>query len=177
MKNLTSVVLHTAFERARTYRLPVLMTSTTGKTAKAMLDIVKDAPVRLIVLTHDPRRVGPQTAFDLEVRQRLLAGGHTFLEDEAPWLPSITISRLLEMAFNLSSLTPQQRLWTRKYGIGGKVCFLMTHKVIKAGLLRTGESCVCLGGSRSGCDTALQMRVSCRGNRLFPEVESVLVSA
>jgi hypothetical protein len=148
-------VIKTAVDWACKKNLPILLASTTGETAELLLDCLCGKSIRLMVLTHDPRRVDAKTHFNEETKRRIQMLGYFFAEDHAKWMPSISLTRLIERIFDFSSLHPKWREWERDYGLGGKVCFIMAQKAIKNGFLRKSESCVCIAGHRAGVDTAL----------------------
>ncbi len=152
-------VLQKAAERAKAENLPLLLASTTGKTALQMLQILGDSPVPLKVIAHDPRRVSQDSTFDPEVLTKLKTRGDRFLEDYAPFLPPLRVTRWLEKVFKLSSWSFQEKRLEKKYGTGGKVCFLIAERFLKAGMIVRGEKVIALGGVQGGVDTALLLEV------------------
>jgi hypothetical protein len=153
-------VIKTAVDWACQENLPVLLASTTGETAELLLDCLGGRSIRLMILTHDPRRACAKTRFNEEIKRRIQALGYCFVEDHVKWMPSISVTRFIEKLFDFSVLHPKWRKWERDYGIGGKVCFIMAQKATKLGFLRKSESCVCIAGHRTGADTALVIGTS-----------------
>jgi hypothetical protein len=171
LPSMTRKVLQTAFNWTVQHNASIIvMASTTGKTALEMMEIIGHSSVKLIVMAHDPRRTGRGFLFSPAIIKRLQDSGHTFINDYAPMLPSLSVSRLFEMTFKISYLSRDEKEWIQEYGIGGKVCCLLAKKVYKAGLIQINQTYVFIGGSRTGADTALALKIIKLNRRMFPEV-------
>ncbi|MDD5672019.1 MAG: pyruvate kinase alpha/beta domain-containing protein [Candidatus Omnitrophica bacterium] len=152
-------MMRQAFDEASAHNLPLILASTTGRTARTLLEMIQGCPVRLIVVTHDPRRVSPDAKFEPETIKRLQESGQFFVQDKAPFLPSLRVTRWLEHYFGISSLSRREKSLERMFGVGGKVCFLIVERAIKAHLVGSGESVVAMAGSQSGVDTAMVLKI------------------
>ena len=107
----TREILQTALQWVEKHPMPIALASTTGQTARELMELAGTQAIRLIVITHDPKRTYKKIRFDKSVREKLIKSGYTFLEDRAPWLPRISISRLFERTFNISSLSKKNAHW------------------------------------------------------------------
>ncbi|MBN1688823.1 MAG: hypothetical protein JW893_06950 [Candidatus Omnitrophica bacterium] len=156
-ENKHEEILCRAANQAHEGNLPIVLASTTGRTAQEMLRVLGDRRVSLIVIMHDMRRLPKNSAFDEGVAQRLRQRGDKLLMDRAPWLPSLRITRWLERLLRISGLNLGEKNLERQYGIGGKVCFLIAARAAKAGMIQEGQKVIAVAGKQAGATTALEL--------------------
>ncbi|MCM8775693.1 MAG: hypothetical protein NC930_05025 [Candidatus Omnitrophica bacterium] len=155
----TLEVLRQAYAWACRYGLPLILASTTGRTANWMIHVMNNRPIRWIVVTHNKRRVPAEMSFDVGIRQQVERSGGVVLMDKSPAIPTVTMARWFEKIFQISALRREERYWDRTFGTGGKVCFMMVERVLKAKMLCPGETVVAIGGKQTGADTALELKI------------------
>jgi len=154
---MTSAVLEKALERALLLRIPILMASTTGATAEAMLDLIGAKEVRLIVATHRERRVPPELRLREGIRKRLSGKGHIVFEDRTLPLP-VKWARWLTKTFGISALGRGERKIAEQFGTGGRVCFNIARQALGRGLIGAGQTVVAVAGKEAGAEIALLLK-------------------
>lgn len=163
-KRNTGAVLEAAGERARALGITtVLVPSVSGKTALAARESLAKN-IRVIAVTHVAGFEGPDVQ-EMSARTRRLL--------ESKGVPVLTAQH----AFGGVGRAVRNKLgtyqvdeimaWTlRTFGQGTKVAVEIALMAADAGLVRTGEDVISLGGSGEGVDTALVVRPS-NSSRFF----------
>ena len=163
-KRNTGAVLAAAGERAGALGIAtVLVPSVSGKTALAAREALAKN-IRVVAVTHVAGFEGPDIQ-DMGARARRLL--------ESKGVPVLTAQH----AFGGVGRAVRNKLgtyqvdeimaWTlRTFGQGTKVAVEIALMAADAGLVRTGEDVISLGGSGEGVDTALVVRPS-NSSRFF----------
>lgn len=155
---MSTKTLSKALDWALGQKAPIILASTTGKTAQDMLSLVEDRPVRLIVVTHEGPGAPKEWRFSSEVRERLLKAGHTVLSDETVFLTRIAV--WFTRTFGLRVLEKHLAVLEEILGPGGQVSFKIARRAFRRGLIREGEIVVAVAGKISGADTALALKIT-----------------
>ena len=153
-----NTVLEQAVKTAEIGNFPIILASTTGETAAKMLDLIGIRKMRLIVVTHNSRRVPQELQFSPQLTKRLEDAGHTVFQDRTLLFPVIVV-RWIAKYCPLFGLSRKDRERERQFGTSGRVCFKIVEQAAERGLLKEGESVVAIGGKESGAETALILKV------------------
>ncbi|MFC1786951.1 pyruvate kinase alpha/beta domain-containing protein [Halobacteriota archaeon] len=133
----------------------LVLASTTGATAKKATDFFKETDVKLIVVPHQfdfHREINP---FPLELVKTLRESGH-----------EVHFGTMLFHTDNLyeSDIPTLMANILRCFCQGVKVCFEIVLMATDAGLLKSGDKVIAIGGTGRGSDTALVMQAASSRN-------------
>jgi hypothetical protein len=128
--------------------------STTGHTGAQASDFFKGT--RLIVVTHSAGFRGPDTQeLAEENRQKIERNGGTILTTTHAFSG---LSRAMRKKFNMYLFEEVVANTLRIFGEGMKVACEITLMAADAGMVRTDEDAIAMGGTGKGLDTALVLR-------------------
>jgi hypothetical protein len=148
----TDAVLQIALHRARESGInTVIVASTTGETAAKAVEVLKG--LKVVVVSHvtgsrEPN-VNPMTE---ENRRAVLSKGGTIVTAAHAFGG---IDRALRRSFNTIGLGETIANVLRVLGQGMKVVCEICLMAADAGVVRTDEEVICIGGSGRGADTAV----------------------
>ncbi|MBC8429543.1 MAG: hypothetical protein H8D89_01075 [Dehalococcoidia bacterium] len=132
----------------------ILVASTTGDTAVKAIKVFKGA--RVVAVSHFTGMRGPNTQeFTEENRQRVVSGGGVVLTTTHAFSG---LSRAMRKKFNMYLFEEVVANTLRIFGQGMKVVCEITLMAADAGLVRTDEDVISIGGSSRGADTAVVLR-------------------
>jgi len=132
----------------------ILVASTTGDTAVKAAEAFKGA--RVVAVSHFTGMRGPNTQeFTEENRQRVVSGGGVVLTTTHAFSG---LSRAMRKKFNMYLFEEVVANTLRIFGQGMKVVCEITLMAADAGLVRTDEDVISIGGSSRGADTAVVLR-------------------
>jgi len=148
----TAAVLDIAKRRAQERGInTIVVASNTGDTAVQAVNAMKG--IRIIAVSHVAGFREPnKQEFTEENRQALEARGGTVLTAAHTFSG---VSRALRSKMGTVSLGDIIANTLRIFGQGTKVCCEIALMTADAGLVRTDEEIICLGGSAQGVDTAI----------------------
>jgi hypothetical protein len=154
-KDNTAQTLRMAKLRAKELGIKgILVASTTGDTALKAMKVFKGA--KIVVVSHFTGMKGPNIQeFTEENRQKLAKAGvplftatHTFSG----------LGRAMRKKFNMYLFEETVANTLRIFGQGMKVVCEITLMAADAGLVRTDEDIMVIGGTGRGADTAVVLR-------------------
>jgi len=132
----------------------ILVASTTGDTAVKAVEAFKGA--RVVAVSHFTGMRGPNTQeFTEENRQRVVSRGGVVLTTTHAFSG---LSRAMRKKFNMYLFEEVVANTLRIFGQGMKVVCEITLMAADAGLVRTDEDVISIGGSSRGADTAVVLR-------------------
>ena len=132
----------------------ILVASTTGDTAVKALETFKGA--RVVAVSHFAGMKGPNTQeFTEENRQRVVSKGGVVLTTTHAFSG---LSRAMRKKFNMYLFEEVVANTLRIFGQGMKVVCEIVLMAADAGLVRTDEDVISLGGTSRGADTAVVLR-------------------
>jgi hypothetical protein len=132
----------------------ILVASTTGDTALKAMEVFKEA--RIVVVSHFTGMKGPNIQeFTEENRQKLLSAGVPLLTATHTFSG---LGRAMRKKFNMHLFEEVMANTLRLFGQGMKVVCEITLMATDAGLVRTDEDVIVIGGSSRGADTAVVLR-------------------
>jgi hypothetical protein len=151
----TDEVLLLAKRRAEELGLKtILVASTTGDTALKAMEVFKGA--RIVVVSHFTGMRGPNIQeFTEENRQKLLSADVPLLTATHTFSG---LGRAMRKKFKMYLFEEVVANTLRLFGQGMKVVCEITLMAADAGLVRTDEDIVVIGGSSRGADTAVVLR-------------------
>ena len=151
----TDQVLRLAKRRAEELGLKtILVASTTGDTALKAMEVFKGT--RIIVVSHFTGMRGPNIQeFTEENRQKLLSAGVPLLTATHTFSG---LGRAMRKKFKMYLFEEVVANTLRLFGQGMKVVCEITLMATDAGLVRTDEDIIVIGGSSQGADTAVVLR-------------------
>ena len=151
----TDEVLNIARLRAEELGIKtILVASTTGDTAVKAMKVFKGAKV--VVVTHFTGRKGPNTQeFTEENKQRVSNEGGIVLTTTHIFSG---LGRAMRKKFNMYLFEEVVANTLRIFGQGMKVVCEITLMAVDAGLVRTDEDIIVIGGSGQGADTAVVLQ-------------------
>ena len=151
----TDQVLRLAKRRAEELGLKtILVASTTGDTALKAMEVFKGA--RIVVVSHFTGMRGPNIQeFTEENRQKLLSAGVPLLTATHTFSG---LGRAMRKKFKMYLFEEVVANTLRLFGQGMKVVCEITLMAADAGLVRTDEDIIVIGGSSRGADTAVVLR-------------------
>ena len=151
----TDQVLRLAKRRAEELGLKtILVASTTGDTALKAMEVFKGT--RIIVVSHFTGMRGPNIQeFTEENRQKLLSAGVPLLTATHTFSG---LGRAMRKKFKMYLFEEVVANTLRLFGQGMKVVCEITLMAADAGLVRTDEDIIVIGGSSQGADTAVVLR-------------------
>jgi len=154
-KENTDEVLSLAKRRAAELGIKnILVASTTGDTALKAIELFKSA--RVVVVSHFTGMKGPNIQeFTEENRQKLLNAGVPLLTTTHTFSG---LGRAMRKKFNMYLFEETVANTLRIFGQGMKVVCEITLMAADAGMVRTDEDIIVIGGTGRGADTAVVLR-------------------
>ena len=151
----TDEVLRLAKRRAKELGIKtILVASTTGDTALKAMEVFKGA--RIVAVSHFTGMRGPNIQeFTEENRQKLLSAGVPLLTATHTFSG---LGRAMRKKFKMYLFEETVANTLRLFGQGMKVVCEITLMATDAGLVRTDEDIIVIGGSSQGADTAVVLR-------------------
>jgi hypothetical protein len=132
----------------------ILVASTTGDTALKAMEVFKGT--RVVVVSHFTGMKGPNIQeFTEENRQKLLSAGVPLLTATHTFSG---LGRAMRKKFGMHLFEEVMANTLRLFGQGMKVVCEITMMAADAGLVRTDEDIMVIGGSSRGADTAVVLR-------------------
>jgi hypothetical protein len=151
----TDQVLRLAKRRAKELSIKtILVASTTGDTALKAMEVFKGS--RIVVVSHFTGMRGPNTQeFTEENRQKVISAGVPLLTATHTFSG---LGRAMRKKFKMYLFEEVVANTLRLFGSGMKVVCEITLMAADAGLVRTDEDIIVIGGSSRGADTAVVLR-------------------
>jgi hypothetical protein len=151
----TDEVLRLAKRRAKELGIKtILVASTTGDTALKAMEVFKGA--RIVAVSHFTGMRAPNTQeFTEENRQKLLSAGVPLLTTTHTFSG---LGRAMRKKFKMYLFEEVVANTLRLFGQGMKVVCEITLMATDAGLVRTDEDIIVIGGTSRGADTAVVLR-------------------
>jgi len=148
----TDEVFRIARLRARELGIKsIIVASTTGDTAVKAMAVFKG--MRVVAVSHFTGMREPNTQeFTEENRQKVLSRGGVVLTTTHAFSG---LSRAMRKKFNMYLFEEVVANTLRIFGQGMKVACEITLMAADAGLVRTDEDIIAIGGTRRGADTAV----------------------
>ncbi len=173
----TETVLKKALEYSREQNIKtILLASTTGATAKKLLEFIDDYPtLNLVVVTHHTGFTGKDVQeFDDQIKTKVL---------EKPNCQVLTTSHALsgvERSFRkeFKTMLPIEMLaitLRRTFGDGTKVCMEIALMAADNGLVDSQTDIICIGGTGRGADTAWRVKPSTTNNLFDLRMKEIIV--
>lgn len=153
----TEQTLKLAKERAQTLGIKnIIVASTTGETGAKASQIFKN--YNLTVVTHVTGFTKPNT-------QQLTPQNRTLIENNGANILTTahafgTLGRAVKNKFNTIQTDGIISAVLRLFCQGTKVCCEIACMTADAGLIKTGEETIAIGGTRTGADTAVVLKPS-----------------
>lgn len=158
MSDSTVAVLERALQWACGRHAPLILASTTGRTAEKLLALFEKEKVPLIVVTHEGPGAPAGWRFDPNVREKLIECGTVVLSDEKAFFTRMAV--WFAKTLGVRILTPRQALLEELLGEGGRVCLKIVQRVFRKDLIQRGGPVVAVAGRVSGADTALALQIT-----------------
>ena len=155
----TVQVLEEAVTSAKRRDSLLILASTTGASAKTALGLIAEGDVRLVVVTHDARRLPKESRFDDAVLSQLQAEGHAVVSSRAFIAFPLSLLRKFYRRFRFFLFGNSSFALSKILGVGGRVCVAIVRLATRQGLIREGETVVAVAGEERGLDTALAIKV------------------
>jgi len=151
----TEEVLHIVNNRAGELGIKnILVASTTGSTAVKATEFPKG--IRVVAVSHFTGFREPNSQeFSEENRQKVESNGGIVLTTTHAFSG---LSRAMRKKFNMYLFEEVVANTLRVFGQGMKVACEVTLMAADAGLVRTDEDIIAIGGTSGGADTALVLR-------------------
>jgi len=151
----TDEVLRIAKLRAKELGIKsILVASTSGDTAVKAVAAFKG--MRMIAVSHFTGMRGPNTQeFTEENRQKVLSKGGVVLTTAHAFTG---LGGAMRKKFNMYLLGDEVASTLRIFGQGTKVACEIALMAADAGLVRTDEDVISIGGTHAGADTALVLQ-------------------
>jgi hypothetical protein len=151
----TDQVLRLAKRRAKELGIKtVLVASTSGDTALKAMEVFKGA--RIVVVSHFTGMREPNTQeFTEENRQKVISAGGIVLTATHTFSG---LGRAMRKKFKMYLFEEVVANTLRLFGQGMKVVCEITLMAADAGLVRTDEDIIVIGGTSRGADTAVVLR-------------------
>ena len=153
----TEEVLHIVAQRAKELDIKtVLVASTRGDTAVQVTAALKG--LRVIAVTHSHGFREPNTQEFTEENRQLIErqGGTIFTATHL----FAGISRAVRNKYNTYLIGDLTASTLKLFGEGMKVVIEIAAMAADAGLIKSGEEVIAIGGSARGADTAIVIRAS-----------------
>jgi len=168
----TEASLEAALERAKTLKInKILVSSCTGKTAFKALDLFGNN-FSLIIVTHVTGFKKPDHQELAEKdRKRLLEKGVTVLTAQHAFGG---VGRAFRNKTGTYQIDEVIAYTLRTFGHGTKVAMEMALMATDAGLIRTDEDVISIGGTATGVDTALLLKPAHTQNFFDMKVKEVI---
>jgi hypothetical protein len=167
----TEATLRIAKQRAEELGIKtILMASTTGTTAVRAVEVFKD--LRVIFVSHSTGFIEPNV-------QRFTKENRKIVENNGGIILTAThvfagLSRAVRNKTNTVAIGDLVAETLRIFGQGTKVACEITMMAADAGLVRTDEDIVSVGGSGKGSDTALVLTPVTSQNFFDLKVKEIL---
>jgi len=154
-KKNTDEVLRLAKLRAAELGIKgILVASTSGDTAIRAMEVFKGA--RVVAVSHFTGMMEPNTQeFTEENRKKVLSAGGTVLTTTHTFSG---LGRAMRKKFKMYLFEEMVANTLRMFGQGMKVVCEITLMAADAGLVRTDEDIIVIGGTGRGADTAVVLR-------------------
>ena len=151
-KENTEAVFEIARKRAQELGIKtIIIASTTGETAAKAVGALKG--FRIIVVTHVMGSKEPNVQLFTEDNRKIVAAaGATFVTAAHAFG---SIDRAMRKSFNMVGLGETIAHVLRTFGQGMKVVCEICLMAADAGVVRTDEEVICIGGTGRGADTAV----------------------
>jgi len=151
-KENTEAVFSIARRRAEELGIEkLLVASTTGETAVKAMDALEG--LKVIVVSHETGMREPDTQEFTEKNREIIESKGGIILTAAHAFAGV--SRALRTKFNTVAIGDIIANTLRTFGQGTKVACEMVLMATDAGLVRTDEEVICIGGSARGADTAV----------------------
>jgi len=132
----------------------ILVASTFGNTAVRAMEALKGQ--RVIIIGHSMGSSEPNVQkFTEENREKVESMGGTILHATHAFLG---VARAMHVKYNAPSVTDIAADVLRIFGHGVKVAIEISMMAADAGLVRTDENVISIGGTSHGADTALILK-------------------
>ena len=170
-KENTSETLRLAKRRAEELGIKsILVASTTGDTALKALEVFKGA--RIVAVSHFTGMREPNVQeFIEENRQKLISAGGAVLTTTHFFSG---LGQAMRKKFNMHLFEDTVAFTLRMFGQGMKVACEITIMAADAGLVRTDEDIIVIGGSSRGADTAVVLKPVNSGDFFDLKVKEIL---
>jgi len=154
-KQNTDKVLRLARRRAEELGIKsILVASTTGDTALKAMEVLKGA--RVVAVSHFTGMMEPNTQeFTEENRRKVLDAGGAVLTATHTFSG---LGRAMRKKFKMYLFEETVANTLRMFGQGMKVVCEITLMAADAGLVRTDEDIIVIGGTGRGADTAVVLK-------------------
>jgi len=151
-KENSDAVFEIARKRAQELGIKtIIIASTTGETASAAVAALKG--FRIIVVTHVMGSKEPNVQLFTEENRKIVAeAGATFVTAAHAFGG---IDRAMNRSFKMTELGETIAHVLRVFGQGMKVVCEICLMAADAGVVRTDEEVICIGGTGRGADTAV----------------------
>jgi len=170
----TDATLRLALDCARERNLPLVLASSTGETALALLELLKQTPHpgSVVVVSHVyGMEVPGENDMPPETRQAIEAAG----------VPVVTAAHALSggergLSKRFGGVFPVELIahTLRMFGQGTKVCVEIAAMALDAGRVPSGTPVVAVGGTAQGVDTACVLTPGYTADILSTKVHEVL---
>ncbi|MCX7973577.1 MAG: hypothetical protein N3B16_03655 [Candidatus Aminicenantes bacterium] len=155
----TKKTLEIALARAQELNLrQAVVASTSGKTGALAVDYFKGIGMKIVVVTHCSGYLRPDyQEFRPSYRKIIEASGAQVLTAQHAFGG---VGRAVRKKLGTYELDEIMAYTLRVFGEGVKVAIEISLMAADAGLIRTSEPCLAIGGTGQGADTALILKPS-----------------
>lgn len=151
----TDEVLRIAKQRAEELGIKtIVVASTTGNTAVKAMDVLQG--LRVIIVTHVTGSRAPDTQEFTEENRKIVESKGGIMVTVAHAFAGL--SRAMRSKYNMYVLGEVIADTLRIFGVGTKVACEIAMMAADAGVVRTDEDVISIGGTGHGADTALVLR-------------------
>lgn len=167
-------VLRSALEAARQKNISTLVVaSTSGRTAVELWELVKQAGLSLIVVTHDEGKPDAQRRFNPEIRRKLeTANVMIYTHNPRAIFLRKLIAKFLG-PFGFPRWYRHLRAVKDQYGTGIKVCHIIVKMLLDGKILNQGRL-IAIAGAKSGADSVALFSI--RSPKQWPLLEEIIMS-
>ena len=169
----TQTTLKLAVETARQLGIKNIVLATTGgDTAKMMADEIDHDGITITAVTHVYGMLKPNwNPMPMELRRYLVEKGfNVCTAAHALSGAERSLSNTFKGVYPLEIIAHTLRM----LGQGTKVCVEIAAMAADAGLLRTGEPVIAIGGTARGADTAVVLRPEVSCNILKTKIDRII---
>jgi hypothetical protein len=161
IKDVTGQVLEHALSQAFLLKLPIVLASTTGRTAERFGCLMETTQrcVPALIVYHPDSRVPEEWRFDSKVKAKLSRQGIKIIPDSVNFLPPLGLVRWIEKHFKFKWMTVRERELESRFGAEGRVCYKLTEIAAQTGWAQKGDSLVVLAGRRQGLGFSAVVRI------------------
>lgn len=152
----------------------IVVASTTGSTARAVFELIKNEKLRAIVVTHDEGRRLSERRFSEDTRKILLANNITVYTHNPKLIFLQKVINEILRKFGLSPWSAHLQKVKERYGTGVKVCHIILKMLLEGRVVRD-DRVVAIAGAKSGADSAAIFSIS--GHNKWPVLEKVIVNS